>query len=164
MFWQAHYHSYAVGHGRPLSRPMHFSRHPLGTRRQQQQRCQPSFTGRASVAFRSNRFLRRVSRFMSETDIFASSMCNFNIVTLDRLKISPFVDNTRHSDDGIDFVGSEGLESTKVDNMSRRSSFFNSDRAEQFRRYFSRQRTHVRRFPEVALQWVRVRQLPEAVV
>ena len=46
---------------------------------------------------------------MSETDIFASSTCNFNIVTLDRLKISPFVDNTRHSDDGIDIRWLRGL-------------------------------------------------------
>ena len=59
----------------------------------------------------------KVSRFMSETDIFASSTC---IVTLDRLKISPFVGNTRHSDDEIDFAGSEGFESSKVDNMSPR--------------------------------------------
>ena len=61
-----------------------------------------------------------MSRFLSEPDIFASSTCNFNIVTLDRLNNSPFVDNSRHSGDEIDFAGSEGLGSTKVDNISPR--------------------------------------------
>ena len=57
-----------------------------------------------------------MSRFLSEPDTFAPSTCNFNIVTLDRLNNK----RTRHSGDEIDLAGSEGLGSTKVDNISPR--------------------------------------------
>ena len=44
---------------------------------------------------------------VSETDIFASSTCNFNIVTLDRMKkkkYNPIVGNIGHFDDEIDLA------------------------------------------------------------
>ena len=48
---------------------------------------------------------------MSEFDTFVSSTGNLNISTLDHMKMtknSAFVGNTRHFDDEIDLVGSDG--------------------------------------------------------
>ena len=73
---------------------------------------------------------------------------NFNIITLDhmkKLKNNAFVGNTGHFDNEIDLAGSEGLECMKSTTTSLRRSFS-------------------RRFPQVARQWIHVRQLPEAVV
>ena len=63
---------------------------------------------------------------VSETDIIASSTCNFNIITLvhmEMLKNNAIVGNIGHFDNEIEFADSEGLEGMKVATLSLRSVF-----------------------------------------
>ena len=59
---------------------------------------------------------------VSETDIFASSTCNFNIITLVHVTML-IVRNIGLFDNEIDFADSEGLEGMKVAAASLRSGF-----------------------------------------
>ena len=59
---------------------------------------------------------------VSETDIFASSTCDFNFITL--VHVTMLIErNTGHFDNEIDFADSEGLEGTKVATASLPSGF-----------------------------------------
>ena len=57
---------------------------------------------------------------VSGTDIFAFSTCNFDVCTLDHMKMtknSALVGNTGHFVNEIDLVGTEGFQGTKVGNI-----------------------------------------------
>ena len=59
-----------------------------------------------------------IESFMAEIDITVSSKGNFNIITLDHMKMNiTFAGNTRHFCKEVDLAGSEGLEGMTVLNI-----------------------------------------------